>query len=97
VCNSECILPVAKEQAVCVCVCVCGGGGLGNELWPTQPPVKWLVGILLPGVKQPVLEPTTHLQSMLRLRMCGDTSPLPSYIFMAMCLIKQWMSSYCRT
>jgi len=49
----------------------------GNELWTTQHPLQWLVGVLLPGVKWLMLEASTHLHLVLRLRIYEDTSPLP--------------------
>jgi len=37
---------------------------------------------------------TTHLHVVMRLRMCGAISPLPQYVFMVWCLIKQMMAWY---
>jgi hypothetical protein len=51
---------------------------------PTHPLDQCVPGTLPPGVKL-----TTHLHVMLRLRLHGAIHPLPLYVFMAWCLIKQ--------
>jgi hypothetical protein len=45
----------------------------------TQPPIQWVPGLFLPGVKRPGRELTTHLHVLRRSRKCGSIGlhPLP--------------------
>jgi len=52
-------------------------------LWATQPPVLWVLGALILGVKL-----TAHLYLVPRLRMPGTVPPQPQYVFMIWHLIK---------
>jgi hypothetical protein len=54
-----------------------------TTLGPTYPPIQGLPGALSLGVKL-----TTHLQLVLKSRMCGAIMTLSQYIFMVWCLVK---------
>jgi hypothetical protein len=58
-------------------------------LGSTQPPIQWLSGVLYPEVKRSGRETDYSPPSVLRLRMREVIPPLPQYVFMAWCLIKQ--------
>jgi len=60
-------------------------------LGPTQPPIQWLPGAITPGVKHPGRETGHSLHPLRRLRVHGAITPLPAYVFMAWCSIKQEM------
>jgi hypothetical protein len=65
-----------------------------QDLRPTQPPKQWVRGVLIPRVKRPGRE-TDHSPppSAEAKNVCSYTST-PQYVFMAWCLIKQWMFSW---
>jgi len=49
------------------------------------------LGVLSPMVKRPGHETDSSPHLVLRLRMRAIIPPLPQYVFMAWCLIKQWI------
>jgi len=51
-------------------------------LGPTQPPIQWVSGTVLPAVKRPEPE-GDQLQLVPRLKMCGALLPLPQNVFIA--------------
>jgi hypothetical protein len=60
-------------------------------LGPTQPPIQWVPADLFPGVERPGRESEdSSLFSAEVKNACSHTSTSP-YVFMACCLIKQWV------
>jgi hypothetical protein len=57
-------------------------------LGPTQPPIQWVPGALLPGAKRPWREADHSLHLVPRSRMYGAIPPLPLYAFMVWCSVK---------
>jgi hypothetical protein len=56
-------------------------------LEPTHPPIQWA-----PGAKRPVCEADLSPPCLVpRSRMHGSIPALPKFIFVAWCLIKQWI------
>jgi len=58
---------------------------------PTQPHIQWAPGALSPGVERLGVKLITHLYLFPGFRMRRAIPPLPQYVFMALCLIKQWI------
>jgi len=53
-------------------------------LGPTHPPIRWVLGVLSPGLKRPVSEVDhLYLHLLPKLRMCGSVPPYSQYFFMA--------------
>jgi hypothetical protein len=58
-------------------------------LGPTQSPTEWVWRALFPGVKRLKRKSDQLPPSVPRLRMHGTAPPLPNYVFIMCCLIKQ--------
>jgi hypothetical protein len=56
-------------------------------LWPSQPPLQWILGALFPGLMQlgPVADHSPPCSA--KVNACSYTST-PPYVFMAWCLVK---------
>jgi len=56
---------------------------------PTQPLIRWVPRVHSPGLKWPGREADISPYLVPRLRIRGDVCPLPQYVFIVSCLIKQ--------
>jgi len=57
---------------------------------PTQPPIQWVRGGALSwGQSGRGVQLTTHLHLEPRSRMSGAIPPLPQYVFIEWCLVRQ--------
>jgi hypothetical protein len=63
-------------------------------LGSTQHPVQGLLGPLIPGVKQPGYEADHLPTAVARVKNPGAVPPLPQYVIMLWCLVKQDTSSW---
>jgi hypothetical protein len=57
-------------------------------LGPTQPPIQWVPGAVIPEVKQPGLEADHSLPFSAKVKNAWNYTPIPQYVFMAWCLVK---------
>jgi len=61
----------------------------GPALWPTQPNLQWVLGLLTQGVKQPAYEADHSLSFSARLRIHDAITPALQFVSMTWCLINQ--------
>jgi hypothetical protein len=59
------------------------------NLEPIQPPIQSVLGVFPRGQSDRGVKLTTHLHLVSRLKMRGAILPLPQYVFMAWCLVKE--------
>jgi hypothetical protein len=59
---------------------------------PTQSPVQWILEYISLVVKWPEREADNSPPYIAKVRMHGAIPPLPQYVFMSWCLVKQWDS-----
>jgi hypothetical protein len=65
-----------------------------TALGPTQPPIQWVAGVLSRGVKRPRREADYSPPSNAEVKNAWSYTSTPQYVFMAWCLIKQWIRLY---
>jgi hypothetical protein len=58
-------------------------------LGPTQPPIKWIPGVLSLEIKQPERKADHSLPSSADVKECVEISPLPQYALMAWCSVEK--------
>jgi hypothetical protein len=62
------------------------------SLWPTQPAIQRVLGVLSPGLKQPGPEADHSPPSSAEVKDARSIPPLIQYVFLVWCLIKQLTS-----
>jgi hypothetical protein len=63
-----------------------------RALGPTQPPIRWVVGALSPGVKLQGREADHSLPASVEVKNTRIYASAPSYVFKAQCLVKHLYS-----
>jgi len=63
----------------------------GPTLGPTHRSVQSVLGVLSLGGKRPGRELTSNLHIVARLRIYAAILPFLQYVFIAWCLVKQWI------